>query len=297
MLWRRNPIRCEVSPGIVRPGDTITVRVVADAPIDRVDEARIELGYTNFYSYRWAGRADSAAGAVSDTLSLMGEVGTNYGGERNTSDWVSALSVPIAVPDGLFRAVDQEIRVPSWSPASSSALARWECHAHLTRARRNREARCAFQVVVGKADQPAPPPAVERMLGDASEIEIAVDSAIVRAGEAVTGLLTVIPTADRPDADIAVYLERKRLSHPLARNPGGGESQTAPIVKLGMRVPMPARTAVRIPFEVPVPADAAPSAAAVHSSLEWSLIARIYYKGFSTMPERVRRRLVVVNAD
>jgi hypothetical protein len=48
---------------------------------------------------------------------------------------------------------------------------------------------------------------------------------------------------------------------------------------------------------LPLPPDAAPTAAAVHSSLRWAIEARMFYKGFNSyMPERVRRQIVVVNA-
>jgi hypothetical protein len=54
---------------------------------------------------------------------------------------------------------------------------------------------------------------------------------------------------------------------------------------------------VRLPFALPLPADAAPTATAVHSSLGWFVRARIFYAGWKgPLPERVRRPFVVVNA-
>jgi hypothetical protein len=51
------------------------------------------------------------------------------------------------------------------------------------------------------------------------------------------------------------------------------------------------------PFEIPLPADAAPTAAAVHSSINWFVQARMMYAGFTAHTlERVRRPIVVVNA-
>ena len=44
--------------------------------VDSVTSARIELGYHNFYRYRWAGRADAAATAAASTIlgdALFGE--------------------------------------------------------------------------------------------------------------------------------------------------------------------------------------------------------------------------------
>jgi hypothetical protein len=52
-----------------------------------------------------------------------------------------------------------------------------------------------------------------------------------------------------------------------------------------------------LPFALPLPADAAPTATAVHSSLSWFIGARIFYSGFTSHQiERVRRPIVVVNA-
>jgi hypothetical protein len=51
------------------------------------------------------GRADSAAAAGNDTLWMAGEVGTSYGGERDTEDWVCVTRVEVptatAVPSSV----------------------------------------------------------------------------------------------------------------------------------------------------------------------------------------------------
>jgi hypothetical protein len=48
---------------------------------------------------------------------------------------------------------------------------------------------------------------------------------------------------------------------------------------------------------LPLPADAAPTTTAVHSSLSWFVGARVFYSGFTSHQiERVRRPIVVVNA-
>ena len=52
-----------------------------------------------------------------------------------------------------------------------------------------------------------------------------------------------------------------------------------------------------LPFALPLPADAAPSATSVHSSLSWYIGARIFYSGFTSHQlERGRKPIVVVNA-
>ncbi|RMI35561.1 hypothetical protein [Nocardia stercoris] len=292
MLWQREQTRCLVTPDTVRPGDAITVRFSADKPVDKVVAARVELGYTNFYSYRWAGRADAAAAAVTDTLSMLGEVGTNYGAERSTSDRVSVQTVPIELSDGVFRTAEVHFRVPSWAPASSPELVQWTCRLELDRHGRDLHVDGTFRVGSGPVTE-APSDRLIRLLGNASQLGIELGAPVVPAGGAVRGKLTVVAAGDLPDADIAVYLQRARLSHPLHRTPGGGEVFSLPIVELGKRIPIRAGQAVQLPFVIPVPADAAPTAEAVHSSIEWFVAARIYYKGISTAPERVRRAIVV----
>lgn len=49
-------------------------------------------------------------------------------------------------------------------------------------------------------------------------------------------------------------------------------------------------------FALPLPAYAAPTASAVHSSLSWFVGARVFYSGFTShQVERVRLPIVVVN--
>ena len=78
--------------------------------------------------------------------------------------------------------------------------------------------------------------------------------------------------------------------HPLTRRPSRG----------GRRWPDPhgcqARSAARgvgvaLPFELPLPVDAAPTARAVHSSMRWFVQARMFYAGFTgPLTERVVHR-------
>jgi hypothetical protein len=54
---------------------------------------------------------------------------------------------------------------------------------------------------------------------------------------------------------------------------------------------------VTFSFEIPLAADASPTAAAVHSSIDWFVQARMMYAGFNAHTlERVRRPIVVINA-
>ena len=55
-------------------------------------------------------------------------------------------------------------------------------------------------------------------------------------------------------------------------------------------------TPVTVPFAVPLPEDAPPTASAVHSSLVWFLEDQLMYSKWTQGIEQVRRRIVVVNA-
>lgn len=69
-----------------------------------------------------------------------------------------------------------------------------------------------------------------------------------------------------------------------------------PTLELGKKIPMHGGTEFGLPFALPLPADAAPTASAVHSSLSWFVGARVFYSGFTShQVERVRLPIVVVN--
>lgn len=123
-------------------------------------------------------------------------------------------------------------------------------------------------------------------------------SPVWRAGESVRGQITLTPHTDLPDGDLAVSWQRERASHPLTRNPcPTGQLDGRPVVSLGKRIPLRAGVPVVLPFEVPLPPDAAPTASAVHSSLAWFVQTRLFYKGFNAhQMEKVRRQIAVINA-
>ncbi|MDT5193940.1 MAG: hypothetical protein QOH20_694 [Mycobacterium sp.] len=287
-----------MSPANVTPRQTVTATVTTDKAIDKVRSARLEWGYTNFYQYHWAGRVDSAAAAGNDTIWTMDQVGTNYGGDRDTDDWVSVVGEDVPIATGQFTGASSTFRIPSWAPASSPLIARWECRLTVDRPGRDVDARGEFTVAIGTADVEAYVDPIEVVAGAAETvIDIALASPVYRAGEIITGQATLTPTIDLPDGDLAVSLQRDRESHPLTRTPGPGTQWDGRIVTLGKRIPLRAGVPVVLPFEIPLPADAPPTATAVHSSLSWFVQARLMYAGFTGhMLERVRRPIVVVNA-
>jgi hypothetical protein len=287
-----------VTPPIVQPRQIVTATVTTDKPIDKVSSARLDWGYTNFYRYHWAGRVDSAAAAGNDTIWTADQVGTNYGGDRDTDDWVSVIVEDVPIATDQFTGASSTFRIPSWAPASSSAIARWECRLTVERGGRDIDTRGEFTVLIGTADVEAYTEPLEVVSGAAETvIDITLSKPVWRAGETITGQATLTPTMDLPDGDLAVSWQRDRESHPLTRAPGPGGQLDGRIVQLGKRIQLRAGRPVVLPFEIPLPADAPPTAAAVHSSINWFVQARLMYAGFTGHQlERVRRPIVVVNA-
>jgi hypothetical protein len=295
---RSSSARVVVTPTSVVPRQTVTATITTDKPIDKVRSAKLDWGYTNFFNYHWAGHTDSVAAAANDTIWTAGQVGTSYGGDRDTDEWVSVSveDVPIAV--GEFTGTTSTFRIPSWAPASSPSIARWECRLTVDRGGRDVDARGEFTVLIGTADVEANVEPLEVVSGAAETvIDIALSSPVWRAGENITGQVTLTPTIDLPTGDLAVSWQRDRESHPLTRNPGPGQQLDGRIVQLGKKIPLQAGVPVAIPFEIPLPADATPTAAAVHSSIDWFVQARMMYAGFNGhVMERVRRPIIVINA-
>jgi hypothetical protein len=271
-----------VSPDVVTPRQVVTATVTAAKPIDKVTVATLEWGYTNFFRYHWAGNADSAA--------------------AEASEWVCVTRVELPIVAGEFTGGSATFRVPSWAPASSKEIARWSARLVVERAGRDIDTHGEFTVKIGRADitdEPDEPDGPVEVLTGAAEtmIDIILPSVVFVAGESIRGHAVLTPTMDLPDGDLAVSWQQRRASHPLTRNPSPGGSLDGQIVQLDKRIPLRAGAPVTVPFEIPLPADAPPTCAAVHSSMDWFVQARLFYAGFTGhLPERVVRPIVVVNA-
>lgn len=290
-----------VTPDAVRPRQTVTATVTVDKPITKVASARLEWGYDNFYRYHWAGRADSAAAAGNDTLLTAGQVGTSYGGERDTDDWVCVTRVEVPIGTGEFTGASSSFTIPSWAPGSSPVLARWACRLVVERGGVDVDRKGVFTVLIGATDVDATDEAaapLERYMGDgATELDIVLASPVCLAGAPIVGHLVLRPKTQVPEADIAVYWQRHREHHPIERYPAQGGELDGPPTYLGKKVVLPPGGEYGMPFELPLPADAAPSGTTVNSTVTWQIGARVFYKGFTQHQlERVRRPIVVVNA-
>ena len=280
-LNRSGGVRILVTPDAVRPRQTVTATVTADTPIDEVGSARLEWGYDNFYRYH---------------------VGATDGGERDADGWVCVTRVEIPIATGEFAGMSNSFRIPSWAPGSSPQLARWACRLVIDRGGVDVDERGVFEVVIGADDVDATDEAAAQTEpyqgGGATEIDIVLPSPVWRAGEPITGRLVLRPSEQVPLAEIAVYWQRHREHHPIERSPARSDVIDGPPTDLGTPIPLPPGDEFDMPFEVPLPADAAPSGTSVNSSVTWQLGARVVYQGATPHQiERARRPIVVVNAS
>jgi hypothetical protein len=298
LFKRSSGAQVSVTPEVVMPRQTVQATVSTDKPIDKVTSATLEWGYTNFYRYRWAGRADAAATAANDSWIMMGEVGTDAGSEKDTEDWVGVTRVELPVAGGEFTGGSSSFTVPSWAPGSSDVLARWSARLTIARGGRDVDSRGDFTVVIGANDLKTTDVPQARTSGDGeTDIDIVLPSRVFRAGETINGSITLTPRADMSDGELKIYWGHRRISHPLERTPAiAGGTRSGPSVKLGKGIALRANTPVTVPFAVPLPEDAPPTGEAVHSSLVWFLEATLSYSKWTQGIEQVRRQIVVANA-
>lgn len=293
--------RVVVVPGVARPRQKVSVTVTTDKPLTGVTAARLDWGYDNHYRYRWAGRADSAMAAAGEAAWLVGDVGTNAGGEKGTDDWISVTSVELPVPIGEFTGTSGSFTVPSWAPGSSKEFVRWCCRLIVERSGRDVDERGDFTVVVGIQDAAgagAVDEPVKRINGDGeTELEILLPTPVFRAGQTITGTIRLTPQIDMSDGELSLFWVCRRVSHPLERSPAAsGGSASGDRQKLGKGIPLRRGSPVEIPFALAIPSDAPPTATAVHSSVGWYLEATLTYSKWTQGIEKVQKPFVVVNA-
>jgi hypothetical protein len=298
LFKRSSGAQVTVTPEVASPRQTVQATVTTDKPIDKVTSATLEWGYTNFYRYRWAGRADAAATEANASWLVMDQVGTDAGSEKDTEDWVGVTKVELPVSGGQFSGGSSSFTVPSWAPGSSEVIARWSARLTIERGGRDVDSCGDFTVVVGRNDVQVTDEPPQRTAGDGDTgIDIALPSLVFRAGETINGQIVLTPHADMSDGELSIYWGHRRGSHPLVRTPAiAGGTKSGPTIKLGKGIALHNGASVTVPFEVPLPHDASPTAEAVHSSLAWFLEATLSYSKWTQGIEQVRRRIVVVNA-
>ena len=298
LFSRSNGAQVMVQPEVVSPRQTVQATVTTAKPIDKVSSATLEWGYTNFYRYRWAGRADAIATQMNNSWFMMDQVGTDAGSEKDTEDWVGVTKVELPVSAGQFTGGASSFTVPSWAPGSSDVLARWSARLSIERGGRGVATGGDFTVVIGRNDvqvADAPPQGIS---GDGkTDVDIVLPSPVYRAGDTISGSVTLTPRADMSDGELSIYWVRRRISHPLVRTPAAeGGTKSGETIKLGKAIPLHQGAPVTVPFAVPLPADAPPTGQAVHSSLVWFLAAVLRYSKWTQGVEKMYRQFVVVNA-
>ena len=269
-------IHVTVFPAVATPRQVVTATVTATPPVGDVTAASLEWGYTN--SYRYQAGADA----------------------HDTDDWICAARVELPLTTEVFDGAEADFRVPSWAPASSQDIARWSCRVLLARPEGDIDTHGEFAVRVGReqfADEEAMQDPVSVVAGDAATaLDIRLPTPVVAAGDVIRGHLIVTPSDDLPDGELAVCWQKHRESHPLQRTPAPGGVIDGPIIAVDNRIPLRAGEVTELPFEIPLPVDAPPTATAVNSSMTWYVQAQLRYPGSSSHPtERVAKPIFVVN--
>ena len=291
--------------GPYRATDTFAVTVAIDEPIDRVTAARVELGYLNGFRYRWAGRAGAALKHDDNSLITMGQVGTDHGSDKDTTEWVHVLAEPLVVADGVLGAGNHQVavRLPSWSPGSSKKLVQWRVRLVVERDGKDVAVEAPLTVLVAAPD-PAPAPTDLPLVQGRSALnntllfEIETERACYRPGDEVRGTVAVTPReySDRTVL-VAGWFRSEQASHPVARTPAlATEAFTRPMVTIAKDVQLVQHVRTELPFALTLPADVDPTTEAVNSSLAWFLQIKVEYSGMTGGIERAERGIVVHTA-
>ncbi|RNL80907.1 hypothetical protein [Nocardioides marmorisolisilvae] len=304
LFRRRTVASLRLDPGTaVRPTDTLTVTVEVDEAVPGVTAARIELGYVNGFRYHWAGKQAALASQGQDSLLTAGQLGTNYGGDKDSDAWVSVIDAPLTVAAGVLGSGPQQVqlRLPSWAPGTAGEVVRWEARLHVERSGKDTVVAESF-TVLSVAPDPAPTSAElpliqgERALANSILFEIETERGTYRPGEEVRGTVAVTPRdpVDR-SALLAVWFQQLTDSHPVEKNPtlGPSESFVRPMTSIAKDVRLVQGQRSEFPFALTLPADAMPTLEAVHSSVRWFVQIKVEFSGMTGAIERAERGIVV----
>ncbi|MFL6060751.1 MAG: hypothetical protein ACJ72E_05940 [Marmoricola sp.] len=303
LFSRKQAAALALSPeGPYRATDTITATVTLDEALDKVTSARVELGYVNGYRYMWAGKADATLRQGNDSWLTMDQVGTNYGSDKNTEDWVHVLDQELVVAGGVLGAGQHQValRLPSWSPGSSKEVVRWEVRVQVERGGKDVEVSAPLTVLVAAPDPLPDLPLVQGQsaLNNTVTFEIETERACYRPGEEVRGVVAVTPREPvTRKALLALWFRKEQTSHPVEKNPGQTvEMFTRPMVNIVKDVQLVQGQRVEFPFAATLPDDADPTTGAVHSSLTWWVQVKLEFSGATGGIERAERGIVVHTA-
>ena len=290
----------------VRATETVTATVTMDEALDKVTSARVELVYVNGFRYRWAGRADAAFSQGNDSILMMGQVGTDYGSEKHTTEWVHVLDEPLTVSDGILGSGSYQValRLPSWSPGSSKEVVQWQARLHVDRQGKDVEVSAPISVLIA-APEPAPSstelPLVqgERAIANSLDFDIVTERSCYRPGDEVRGVVGVTSREIvTRTALLAVWFQRWQESHPVDKTPGGAtDAYTRPMVNIAKNVMLVAGQRSEFLFALRLPADVDPTTEAVHSSIDWFVQIKVEFSGATGAIERAKRGIIVYTAN
>ncbi|MCZ4500071.1 MAG: hypothetical protein JWQ74_2626 [Marmoricola sp.] len=306
-LFSRKPAAgIALSPeGPFRATETVTATVTIDEALDKVTAARVELGYLNVFRYHWAGREGALLSQGNDSILTMGQVGTNYGSDKDGKEWVHVLDEPLTVAGGVLGSGSHQValRLPSWSPGSSKEVVQWQVRLHVERGGKDVEESAPITVLVAAPD-PAPAssdlPLIqhESALAQSLDFDIVTERSCYKPGDEVRGVVGVNSReiVTKP-ALVAAWFRREQVSHPVDKAPGGTiEAFTRPMVGIAKDVMFVAGTRMEFPFAMTLPLDVDPTTDAVHSSIAWFIQVKVEFSGLTGAIERAQRGIVVHTA-
>ncbi|WP_067689049.1 hypothetical protein [Nocardia jejuensis] len=303
LFSRKKGASVTLSPdGPYHPTDTITATVTVDEPLDKVSAASVELGYVNGFRYRWAGRADAALNHDNSSLLTIGQVGTDYGSEKDTDEWVHVLAEPLPLIEGTLNAGQHrvQVRLPSWSPGSSKDVVRWQLRLDVERSGKNVRIETPVTVLIGPPD-PLPAsadlPLIQktRALNSTLDFEITTEKGAYKAGEEVRGVIAVVsPETPGRTALVAGWFQRVQESHPVSKTIGSPtEAFIRPMTTFAKGVQFIAGQRMEFPFALTLPTDLDPTTEAVHSSINWFVQIKVEFSGATGGIERAEKGIVV----
>jgi hypothetical protein len=306
LFSRRSAAALALSPeGPFRATETITVTVNLTEELAKVTSAKVELGYLNSFRYRWAGRGDAAFSQGNDSLLTMGQVGTNYGSEKDTEEWVHVLDEPLTVAGGVLGSGSHQVplRLPSWSPGSSKEVVQWQVRLHVERDGKDVSIETPLTVLVAAPD-PVPAPTDLPLIQGGSALANSIDFDIVterscyQPGDEVRGVIGVTSReVVTRKALVAGWFQQVQDSHPVEKTPGSAtEAFIRPMVTFAKDVQLTAGVRSEFPFALTLPTDVDPTTEAVSSSISWFVQVKVEYAGATGAIERAQRGIIVHTA-
>ncbi len=265
----KTSLTIEVDPAEVVPGAEVRIRVTLEGEIDdKAQGLRAGLRAANHYLVRERDRHDDdndvdevwrAIQLHEETHELPLQAGTH--------------EIACVVPPGAL-------------PTSKNAVS-WGAFAQLDR-KRGMDAK--ENAVVRVLAPPEAAAETQSVTGEGGAAFADVPT-LARAGEEVSGTLTITPSDDLKVTGVELKLRRIRFY----REDKITKREDVAVVELGGKSEFRAGDTAQMPFSIPVPPDAEPSVAAPQALVTWELEASFQRRMKSDF--NVKAPLVVVNAS